>query len=188
MDLSKISDEKLALHMQQNGGAGIDEVIDRYQAKLLRYAHGILKDEDKAEDVVQESFISVYKNINSFDPKRKFSSWIYRIVHNRAISEVRKQRPVFGIELIQNTKDESIDGRMIEKEIDSKKAKEMIENSLEKIPVKYREVVYLRYFEDYSYEEISDILKIPKSTVGVRITRGLIRLKNILNINIEAYL
>jgi len=187
MNLSKLSDEKLALFMQQNNGQGIEVVIDRYQAKLLRYVTGITKDPDKAEDVVQETFISVFKNINSFEVSRKFSSWIYRIAHNKAISEIRKHS-FLGLEAAFNVAGvENLD-QTITKELDKSKTKELILSRVNNLPLKYREPIQLRYLEEKSYEEVSDILRIPVSTVGVRIKRGLEKLKRSLNINPEDYL
>lgn len=187
MDLSKLSDEKLALFMQQNNGQGVEVVIDRYQQKLLRYVTGLVKDSDKAEDIAQETFISVYKNINSFDVRRKFSSWIYRIAHNKAISEIRKQN-FLGLEAAFNVPGvENLD-QTITKELDKAKTKSLIITHVNGLSLKYREPIQLRYMEEKSYEEISDILRIPKSTVGVRIKRGLEKLKVLLNINPEEYL
>lgn len=188
MDLSKISDEKLAFFMQKNGGEGIEQVIDRYQAKLLRYVTSIIKDQSLAEDMVQETFIAVYKNINSFDSDKKFSSWIYRIAHNKAINEIRKHSIFLGLDRIKEVSDESIDATEIVKELDKQKTKNVIAKAIKNLPIKYKEVMLLRYFEDSSYEEISDILRIPKNTVGVRITRGLALLRKNMNINIEDYL
>jgi RNA polymerase sigma-70 factor (ECF subfamily) len=187
MNLSKKSDEELALFMQQNNGQGIEVVIDRYQGKLLRYVTGITKDPDKSEDVVQETFISVFKNINSFDIARKFSSWIYRIAHNKAISEIRKHS-FLGLEAAFNVPGvENLD-QTITKELDKEKTKKLILAQVNFLPLKYRETIQLRYLEEKSYEEISDILRISINTVGVRIKRGLEKLKKSLNINPEDYL
>lgn len=187
MDLLHMTDEQVVEQIQNNNGSGIDQIIDRYQQKLLRYVTGIIKDPDKAEDIVQETFISVYKNINSFDLRRKFSSWIYRIAHNKAISEIRKQS-FLGLESAFNVPGvENLD-QTITKELDRAKTKDLIIGSVNDLSLKYREPIQLRFMEEKSYEEISDILRIPKSTVGVRIKRGLEKLKILLNINPEEYL
>ncbi len=188
MELSKLSDEKLASFMQENGGDGIEEIIDRYQKKLERYVLLITRDSEEANDVLQEVFISVYKNINSFDLTRKFSSWIYRIAHNKALNELRKKKILVGLSEIKEMVDEDNNAEKIEKDIDSDDIKKKLKKNVEKMSIKYREVIMLRYFEDKSYEEISDILEIPKNTVGVRVKRGLEILKRKLNINVEDYL
>lgn len=187
MDIRKLSDEKLVLFVQRNSGEGFDEVIDRYQKKLFGYVIRILKDEDQAEDVVQETFIAAYRNINGFDTKRKFSSWIYRIAHNKAINEIRKNRKNVSLEDAPEIADN--EGKeKIEAELDKGQVRELLERHIDVLPLKYKEIIILRFFEDKSYEEISDILKIPISTAGVRIKRGLERLKTNVDINIEDYL
>ncbi|MDD3480715.1 MAG: sigma-70 family RNA polymerase sigma factor [Patescibacteria group bacterium] len=187
MDYHKYSDEELILYIQNNFGDGFSEVIDRYEKKLLGYITRILKDEDLSEDVLQETFIAAYENINGFDPKRKFSSWIYRIAHNKAINEIRKGKNKVSIDDAPEIA--SSEGReKIEAELGKKEVKKVLEKEIETLPLKYKEIVILRFFEEKSYEEISDILKIPISTVGVRIRRGLAKLKSNININPEDYL
>lgn len=177
MDVKKLTDENLAVYVQRNNGDGFGEIIDRFEKPLLRYALRLSGDIDMSEDIVQESFISAYKNINSFDSNRKFSSWIYRITHNFAINIIKKHSRIVPFENDQ-IKDEK--NRIHEKdtEIDLEKDKKVLEKNLNLLPVKYKEIIVLRYFEDKSYEEISDICHIPTSTVGVRISRGLKILKD----------
>lgn len=188
MNMAKLTDEELASYAQDNAGEGIEAIIDRYQEKLRRYVGSIVRDIDKTDDVLQETFISIYQNINSFDPDRKFSSWIYRVAHNKAINEVRREKLFIGLDKIKEVSDESLDSKKIEKEIDEKKAKDETRKALDALPLKYKEVILLRYYEDKSYEEISDILRIPKSTVGVRISRGTKNLKRRINIKAWDYL
>ncbi|MDD3678979.1 MAG: RNA polymerase sigma factor [Patescibacteria group bacterium] len=187
MKTENSSDELLVLFVQKNSGKGFEYLVDRYQEKIFNYAKRIVSDPDLAEDITQESFIAAYSNINSFDPKRKFSSWLYRIAHNKAINEIRKRKKIIFLdEKIPIESDEN--SKKITNEIDRKKAKILLEKKLDIIPIKYKETLTLRYFENLSYEEISDILKIPVSTVGIRIKRGLEKLKKITNISPEDYL
>lgn len=152
------------------------ELIGRYETNLLRYvkrrSHATKED---AEDIVQNSFIKMYRNINDFDSSLKFSSWAYRITHNELIDWYRKQksRP----QLIFSEKDEdifaSIAGDMnIEKSAIQAETKKEIESIIETLDTKYQEVVSLRFFEEKSYEEIADILQIPPGTVAIRLSRA----------------
>jgi RNA polymerase sigma-70 factor (ECF subfamily) len=177
MDVKKLTDENLAVFIQENNGKSFEELIDRFEKPLLRYAFRLSGDMDMSEDIIQESFISAYKNINSFDASRKFSSWIYRITHNFAINNIKKNSKTIPFENDQIKDDRN---RISEKslEIDLEKDKKMLESNLNLLSVKYKEIIVLRYFEDKSYEEISDICHIPISTVGVRISRGLKILKD----------
>jgi len=145
----------------------------RYEDKLLRYIQRIAKfSREDAEDVLQEVLIKTYLNLNDFDPKLKFSSWIYRITHNQTVSEIRKRvaRPTVYLEEkdMENFKD-IFD---LEKEVDAVYDKDMIDRALSLIDEKYREVLVLRFLEEKEYLEIADILKKPTSTIGNLIARG----------------
>src|SRR3989344_4369418 len=89
----KMTDEEIVKQVQNGDDDAFATLIDRYEHKLIRYAHRFLfYDRDSVEDVVQEVFIKVYVNVESFDATRKFSSWIYRIAHNELIDTVKKNR------------------------------------------------------------------------------------------------
>ncbi|NCN11842.1 RNA polymerase sigma factor [Candidatus Kaiserbacteria bacterium] len=161
-------------------------LVDRYEAKLTRYIArlGIRQLEDQ-QDVLQEIFLKAYRNLNGFDTSLRFSSWIYRITHNEAISWYRKQnvRPeghLIGdsdeLLMLLKSKEESVD-EQFDKMINVKE----LNKALEKIDEKYREVIILRFFEDKEYEEISDILEIPVGSVGTLLHRGKKQLATALN-------
>lgn len=174
-DLSKLSDEKVVKITRTKNKEVYAEIIKRYQNKLIRYAKYLVNDEDRASDVVQEAFIKAYINLNSFDTKRKFSSWIYRIVHNGAINLInkyKKEKPLF----------ENIDfdsGINIEEEYTQNEVRKMTRKCLEEMPLLYREPLSLFFLEEKSYSEISDILRIPIGTVGTRINRAKLAMKQI---------
>lgn len=157
-------------------------LMQRYEQKLLRYIRRISNlDPDDAQDILQEVFIKTYNNLNDFDPSLKFSSWIYRITHNQVISNFRKlkARPQKILwddneEFIKNIASEF----NLEKEIDGKLDRQVILQILDKLDFKYKETLELRFLEDKSYQEISDILKKPAGTVATLINRAKKQFKN----------
>lgn len=188
MDFQKTSDEELVILVQKDNNKAFEELINRYEKPLLRYSLRLIKDYDAVEDIVQDTFISVYKNINSFDPKRKFSSWIYRITHNKTVNEIRKHSRISNLNEEIKIENENNEHKKTEKKLDEKNISKTIQKEIDKLSLKYKEVIILRYMQEKSYEEISDILQIPRNTVGTRMKRGLERLRNEMNINIEDYL
>ncbi|MFA6301261.1 MAG: sigma-70 family RNA polymerase sigma factor [Candidatus Paceibacterota bacterium] len=154
-------------------------IVDRYQKKLIRYVNNLIKDEEKAVDVVQESFISAYINLNSFNIEKKFSSWIYRIAHNQAINLAKKHQK--ETPLLEDWDFKSEDD--IEKDFEEKETKERVEKCLKDIPLLYSEPLTLYYIDEKSYEEISDILRIPMGTVATRISRAKKIMKSICQKN-----
>ena len=185
------SDEGLAELLKTDDGA-LAEIIDRYQDKLDRYIKRIsnLSKEDR-EDILQEVFLSVYENVNSFDSSFKFSSWIYRITHNKVISLWRKNKSTSQnvsleenlILLEQSLKEEN----SILKQLEEKENAKIINKALESLPIKYKEPLVLYFIENKSYEEISDILQMPVSSVGTRIRRAKEKMKKQIEYLIKAY-
>jgi len=88
--MTEETDEAIALRVQGGDGEVFGELIERYQAKLSRYARKFLLDPDDAADIVQDIFIKSYQNIQSFDATRRFSPWIYRIAHNEFVNALKK--------------------------------------------------------------------------------------------------
>lgn len=154
------------------------EVVVRYEEKLTRYIRRLgVRNVEDGEDVLQEIFIKVYKNLNAYDSSLAFSSWIYRIAHNEAISFYRKQavRPE-GHQLTDSTDvltwlpDDGMApaDRLFDVTVNA----QVVQGALATLDPKYRDALILRYFEHKEYDEISDILKIPIGSVGTLIHRG----------------
>ncbi len=169
---NKTSDEELVNLVRSQDQELYVELVKRYQNKLLRYATHLIRDENKADDIVQESFIKAFINLHSFDTKKKFSSWIYRIVHNEAISLIRKYKDKISIEENNWVKIFLVSAENIEENFNKGEIKKIVTRCLFLLPVKYRSPLALFYIEEKSYSEISDILRLPVNTIGTRISRA----------------
>lgn len=156
-------------------------LFQRYEPEMLRYINRISGvDMQEAQDILQDSFIKIWRNLYDFDHGMKFSSWIYRIVHNETVSFIRKTKS-YG-------KNRKTDMKEYEDSIPddpvSVTDEEIIytQKIMSEMPLKYREVLVLKFFENKSYEEISDILRIPEGTVAIRINRAKQKFKEIAGI------
>lgn len=174
-DIKKLTDEQIVEIVRSKDKELYRELIIRYHDKLSRYAQYLIHDINKATDAVQESFIKAYINLYGFNTKMKFSSWIYRIVHNQIMNMINKDKK--QLPLLDNVDFES--GKNIETDLDKKEVKEKVHKCIGQIPIMYSEPISLFYLEDKSYEEISDILRIPVNTVGTRINRAKLLMKKI---------
>lgn len=167
------TDEEVALQVQEGDIHAFGVLVERYEPKMMRYARKFLFGYDDAGDVVQDVFIKAYTNIQSFDPHRSFSPWIYRIAHNEFINAIKKRAkeplPFFDPDTLfpHPIAEEQTDSQAHEREL-----REVLESSLKRLDPKYREPLVLYYYEDMGYEQIADIMHIPISTVGVRLKRG----------------
>lgn len=158
-------------------------LMRRYESKLFRYIHRIsgLGKED-IEDLLQDIFIKTYQNLNDFDTSLKFSSWVYRIAHNEAISNFRKlkARPsTVSFDDIPALINKAALNEDLVKDIDRKLDTETIKRIFTKMDSKYREALILRFLEEKDYNEISDILQKPIGTVGALINRGKVQFRKI---------
>lgn len=174
------TDEQIVERVQAGEKDEFAVIIDRYERPLRAYAARITNNPEVVEDIVQDSFIKAYRDICSFDIKRKFSSWMYRIVHNESVSHIRRSKTFVQFEDIPEIADERNLAKEIEQKIDTKNDAVKLAEALSEIDPKYREAIYLRFFEDKDYDEIAEILRIPIGTVGTLIARGKQKLKEIL--------
>lgn len=178
-DLKTQKDEVLIKKIQSGEKDLYSLIMDRYEEKILRYSNYLVNDEHKAVDIVQESFIKAYVNLNSFDTAKKFSSWLYRIVHNESINVLKKYNK--EVPLLDDIDFKSEENTELEFEQRENAAR--IQKCLHEIHLMYSEPLTLFYLEEKSYEEISDILQLPMGTVATRISRAKIIMKKICQKN-----
>lgn len=152
-------------------------LIERYEKPLFRYLYrcGVVTQEDR-EDILQNVFMNVYKNLHQFDIRLSFSSWIYRITHNEAMTFFRKKkaRPEIRLDAkleswVDLVRDETADASAVARE---RLSSEIISRELSQLTKSYRDILVLRFFEERSYREISDILTIPMGTVSTTVHRA----------------
>ena len=182
--LTNDTDEVIAQEALQNEAA-FGVLIDRYDGKLRRYTRRLgVHSPDDQDDVLQEIFIKVYRNLNGFDTSLSFSSWIYRIAHNEAISFYRKRNARPEGHLVESSEEIialiSENGNGAEEDLNTTIDIDRMNTALDALDQKYREVLILRFFEYKEYDEISDILKIPIGSVGTLIHRAKKKLKTSL--------
>ena len=151
------------------------ELMERYKGPLFHYVRRIGQfPKEDAEDLLQEVFIKIYRRLNEYEDVLKFSSWAYRIAHNHVVDHFRKisARPrTDALEAFECAKIVSASMRT-DKQIMDKDCVQKVKECMQKLPLKYREVMILRFVEEMEYEEIMDILKKPKGTVATLIARG----------------
>ena len=178
IDCSKYSDKDIIKKVSSWDIDAFYCIVWEYEEKLLKYILRITNiDLEEAENLLQEVFIKVYKNINDYNYKLSFSSWIYRIAHNITIDYHRKNKDKIDISL--QTDDENyvnlievLDSWIsLENDLKSKELIKKIIEILDLVDKKYKDILVLKFLEDKNYKEISDILKIPEWTVATLINR-----------------
>ncbi|WP_160725702.1 RNA polymerase sigma factor SigW [Bacillus sp. USDA818B3_A] len=155
------------------------EIVETYKNSVYQLCYRMLGNRHEAEDIAQEAFLRAYVNIKSFNQDLKFSTWLFRIATNLCIDRLRKKKPdyyldaeVSGTEGLTMYSQISSDTPLPENEVESLELQETVQKEILKLPEKYRSAIVLKYMEDMSLNEISEILDLPLGTVKTRIHRG----------------
>ncbi len=168
-----LTDEALAKRVQEGDTETFGTLVERYEAKLLRYGKKFMREEEDITDLVQNVFVKTYQHIQSFDTTARFSPWIYRIAHNAFVSHLRQKsrNPLLLVDFDTFLAHPTYDDPH-EREVEQEEIKRQVEESLEQLSPKYREVLTLHYQENMSYKDIAEILQVPIGTVGIRLKRA----------------
>ena len=179
--LRELPDQELVSAYLAGEIRSFDAIVERYQGRLLNFVYRIVSDRERAEDLVQEVFIRVHRHLARFDRSKKFSTWIYTIASNLAKNELRNRARnplVLFTSITQGWDDEE---RPLEFEdpnarpddqFRKRHVREMVEDSVAKLPEHHREVFVLRELEGRSYEEIAEITHCNLGTVKSRLNRA----------------
>ena len=174
-------DEKTLIVKCQKGDYDAFEVlIDKYNERAYAVAFGVMGNHHDASDMTQESFIKVYKNIGKFNFRSSFNTWLYRIVKNTCIDELRKKKRKKVVSLDAGIEGDDGDYFMqvvdekadIQAKLESEETTELVWSALEKLNEKHRSVLVLADIKGYDYLEISRMLDLPLGTVKSRISRA----------------
>ncbi len=179
----KPTDEDLIERFQNGDVYAFDLIVQRYKEQLLNFVYRFVGNQEEAEDIVQETFLRVYRKRHAYKRIAKFSTWIYTIAGNLSRTELRrrKRRKLFSVtDMGFEDRDYEItdEGHSPEARVDSVIQEEIIHREINKLSPKFREVIILRDVQELSYEEIGKIIKVPIGTVKSRVNRGRLKLQS----------
>lgn len=173
------SDESLAAQAQSGAAEAFSELVRRFQRPVYSLVVRLVRDRGLAEDLAQEAFVRAWRKLASYDSSRPFRSWMFKIAHNLAIDELRRQRPETvpieepeseGLDLLGRLRDRTAEDPG--ERMDRSRALGQLEAALGDLRPAYREVILLRFREGLAYEEIAEIMDLPLGTVKTHIFRA----------------
>jgi RNA polymerase sigma-70 factor, ECF subfamily len=171
--MSQISDMELVAAIQKGDILSYETLVKRYQKGLFVFVMRIVYDGHAASDVIQETFIKTYQHIGDIDTTKKFSTYIFEIAKNTAISFLRRRKKHVSLDQVTDVQEEE---SFIE-EIYRWDVIRKVRSTVSGLPKKYRQVISLYYFDELSYEEISKKLSLPINTVRTHLKRAKEQLK-----------
>ncbi len=152
-----------------------DTLVHRYTTPIFNLAFRMLNDRDGAADVTQSTFVKVYENLERYDPRYRFFSWLYRIALNESLTTVQQRRGHDPLPDEVPSHDDRPDDRLLREERSS-----TVQQALMKLNDHERSVIVLRHFSEMSYEEMADALGIKVKTVKSRLFSARMRLRLLL--------
>jgi RNA polymerase sigma-70 factor (ECF subfamily) len=179
--LAALDDSGLVAAALAGDSRAFTELVNRYQLRLLNFIYRTIGDRDRAEDLVQETFVRVYRHLHRFDQSKKFSTWAYTIAGNLAKNELRNRsrNPLVLFQTIKNNWDtdhrplEWADNTYRPDDLFRKRhLRQMVERAVTMLPEHHRIVFVLRELEGKTYEEISEITGVNLGTVKSRLNRA----------------
>lgn len=178
---SRAKDHDLVQRIQAGDSRAFRTLFDKYHRRAFAVAIGVLKNEQDALDAVQEAFVKVHKNIHKFEGSSSFYTWLYRIVMNASIDHVRKtsrrKSHEFDERMVHEGSDVAGDGAMLPTILGADPGKTALRHelrgaiaaALDELTEHHRAVMVLREIEGMSYEEMADVLQVPKGTIMSRL-------------------
>lgn len=177
------TDHELVTRAQAGSEAAYRELLGRYQRPVFSLIYRMVRDREQAEDLAQETFVKVFNNIARYDPRYKFSSWIFKIASNLTIDFLRKKEPVTvslqGSRHASTAEEEEATSIAVESRdatpeefVEAKELGAEIERAIGELRPEYRTAILLRHVEGRAYEEIAEIMDVPLGTVKTYIHRA----------------
>ncbi len=172
-------DEELVAAVLAGDRERFGDLVDRYQGRLVNYLYRLLRNLDEAHELAQEVFLKVYQALDRYDPRYRFSTWLFRVAQNAAIDQIRRRRlKLVPIHRQEEGDEEGRDWDLPSPErgpyrhLRNRERGEAIQQAIDALPWEYRELIVLRHYGELSYEEIAGVKGMPLGTVKNKLFRG----------------
>ena len=180
------NEDEIIKKAQDGSVDAFERIVELYQNKVYSLVCHMMKNQNEVEDIAQEVFIKIYKNINKFQGKSSFYTWIYKITANTCLDELKKKKKVIYLDEKIKTEDGEIDVEIASDDkgqdqlYEEKEFQEKIKYYINKLEPKQKMMIVLRDIKGFSYEEISEITGQKLGTVKSQINRARLKLRKLL--------
>lgn len=176
---SSLEDDSLVRDAIGGAEKAYTKLVKKYERALHFYIMKMIKDQSKVEDLVQEVFVKAFDNLHSYNTNYAFSTWLYRIATNHTIDYLRKKKlQTLSIDEPVSSRDGEMEMQLpdetaqTDRDIIRSERQQIVQQAIDELPEKYRDVIKLRHMQEKSYQEIAEVLDLPLGTVKAHIFRA----------------
>jgi RNA polymerase sigma-70 factor (ECF subfamily) len=190
--MEPLSDEQLITAYLTTGNEVLFQTLtDRYLKSVYNFIYRYVGNTGDAEDITQDVFVSAWEHLKNFDTSKKFSAWIFTIAKNTSLNWIKKKKPAL-FSAFQNEKGENVleellrdAGALPDALFEQAHLKGMLQSAIEKLPAHYRDVLFPRYYDDLTFQQIADRLGKPLDTVKSQHRRAILALKRVVALSLS---
>jgi len=172
-------DDRLILQTLAGKSSAFESLIEKYQNRLFHSMTQVLRNSTDAEDIVQDAFVKAFTKLSTFRGGSQFYTWLYRIAHNSAISQIRKRKPTDSLDHDGGMAAATLEGQHVSpsQRLERQEENRQLTDALNRLKEEQRSVLVLRVMEGLDYDAIAEILDVPVGTVRSRLHRARAQLK-----------
>lgn len=184
--MSEENDKKLIVDYLDGNVPALEELINQYLQPIYNFVYHFIGGRPEAEDITQEVFVKVWRHLKKFNQQKSFKTWLYAIARNTAIDFLKKKKHLNFSDLDTREESTKIENMLVDPEplpseiFDQKDLSEKLLSVMQKLSLRYRTILYLYYYNHFTFQEISEILKESINTIKSLHRRGIIKLRELI--------
>lgn len=185
--MDRLQDQGLVELSLQGKKEAFEELVKRYERQIFSLAYRLTNNYEDAFDLTQEVFMHLFGVLDKYDQNRRFFPWMYRIATNICYNALKKKpKESYPLENVVNYTSLALDNNtQPEYYYETKEIQDAVHKAIAELPENYRIPIVLKYLEDMSYQQISEVMDLPVSTIETRLYRGRIQLQKLLQNSLE---
>lgn len=177
-----LTDEAIVALVKAGDSGAFGEIVKRWERRMFALCYGMLGNRDDAKDATQDAFIAAYRNIGNFRGEAKVSSWLHRIAVNQCLTKKRRLKTRAETSLDDEDSSGAVEAASADRNTplhaaERNERQRLVRRAVNSLPAEMRQVVVMKEYEEMTFQEISEVLEIPLSTVKSRLYTGLKLLK-----------
>ena len=165
-----MDETELILKFKQGDKFAFRQLVEKYQDSVINTCYRFLRNKEEAEEVAQEVFLKVYLSFNTYQPKTKFSTWLFKIVMNSCLNKLRDKKK-FSLSRLDEDLHASSENQP-DKSLEQEELRMLVRNAVDSLPENQRTVILLNQYENFSYQDMAKILDCSVSAIESRLFRA----------------